>query len=92
MSKDPLAELLSQAEAEGVTLAEIISKSWSPAQMAHAQKKLAKQITSNYRGIADFMSGITIPSIEEILALEESDQFELGTSSDPLLSDTQPLE
>jgi hypothetical protein len=92
MSKDPLAELVSQAEAEGVTLAEMISRTWSPAQIARAQAKLAKQISSNYRSIEGFMSGIKIPSIEEILALEESDQFELGASSDPLLSDATPLE
>jgi hypothetical protein len=92
MSKDALAELVSQAEQEGVTLAEVIARTWSPGQMARAQAKLEKEIRSNSRNIADFMGGVVVPSLEELLALEETDRFELGASTDPLLSDAPPLE
>lgn len=92
MKKVSLADLVSQAEQEGTTLAEVISRTWSPKQMEHAQAELAREMSANYENIQGFMSDVHIPSIDEILALEESDQFELGIGSDPLLSDAPPLE
>ena len=92
MKKESLEDLVSQAEKEGVTLAEVISRTWSPKEIERVQAKLAKEIKTSYRSIEDFMSGIEIPSIDDILALEESDQFELGIGSDPMLSDDPPLE
>ena len=92
MRKVSLADLVSQAEQEGITLAEVISRAWSPKQMERAQADLAKEMNANFRDIEGFMSEVKIPSIDEILALEESDEFELGVGSDPMLSDAPPLE
>jgi hypothetical protein len=89
MTRLDFEDLISQAEREGVTLAEVISRQMSPGEMDKAQGKLERQLSENYRRIEDFMSGIEVPSIEEMMMIEESDDFELGLLEEPELSDEQ---
>ncbi len=67
MASFSMAELVSQAENEGVTLAEVIARTMTKMDMDQAQAKIESQIAKNYAGISDFMSEISVPSIEEIL-------------------------
>ena len=78
MRKVSLADLVSQAEQEGITLAEVISRTWNPKQMERAQADLAKEMSANFRDIEGYMSEVKIPSIDEILALEDRSHITLG--------------
>ncbi len=77
MACKKLAELVSQAEREGVTLAEVISRTMSNADMIRAQRTLAKEMSENYCKIEDFMADVSVPSIEEVLMTEELFPVEL---------------
>ncbi len=62
-----MSDLVSQAEEEGITLAEVISRTMTKKEMDRAQKKINTELAENYGRIGDFMSGISVPSIEEIM-------------------------
>jgi hypothetical protein len=81
-----VAELVSQAENEGVTLAEMISRTLTPEQMDGVQSGLCIELASNYGKIAGFMRDVTVPSLDELMGLDELgesdsviDNAELGT-------------
>jgi dUTPase len=63
-----IAELVSQAEREGVTLAAMMSKKMSPEEMELVQIGLMSHISDNYSKIEGFMTDVSVPSIEEFLA------------------------
>ena len=67
MASLSMAELASQAESEGVTLAEVIARTMTKKDMDRAQARIESQIAKNYAGISDFMSEISVPSLDEIL-------------------------
>ena len=67
-----LVELASQAEKEGITLAEVISRTLDPRELDLMQAELADELSENYRNIEGFMSGIEVPSIGELMNLEEA--------------------
>jgi hypothetical protein len=66
-----LVELASQAEKEGITLAEVISRTLDPRELDLMQAELADELSENYRNIEGFMSDIEVPSIGELMNLEE---------------------
>ena len=72
MAGKTLVELASQAEKEGITLAEVISRTLDPRELDLMQAELADQLSENYRNIEDFMSGIDVPSLGELMNLEEA--------------------
>ena len=72
MARVTLVELASQAEREGITLAEVISKTLDPRELDLMQAELADELSENYRNIEGFMSGIEVPSIGELMNLEEA--------------------
>jgi len=72
MASVTLVELASQAEKEGITLAEIISRALDPRELDLMQAELADELSENYRNIEEFMSGIEVPSIGELMNLEEA--------------------
>jgi len=70
MASVTLVELASQAEKEGITLAEVISRTLDPRELDLMQAELADELAENYRNIEEFMSGIEVPSIGELMNLE----------------------
>jgi len=72
MASVTLAELASQAEKEGITLAEVISRTLNPRELDLMQAELADELSENYRNIEGFMSCIEVPSIGELMSLEET--------------------
>jgi len=72
MTSVTLVELASQAEKEGITLAEVISRTLDPRELDLMQAELADELSENYRNIEGFMSGIEVPSIGELMNLEEA--------------------
>jgi len=72
MASVTLVELASQAEKEGITLAEVISRTLDPRELDLMQAELADELSENYRNIEEFMSGIEVPSIGGLMNLEEA--------------------
>jgi len=72
MARVTLVELASQAEKEGITLAEVISKTLEPRELDLMQAELADELGENYRNIEGFMSSIEVPSLGELMNLEEA--------------------
>jgi len=72
MASVTLVELASQAEKEGITLAEVISRTLDPRELDLMQAELADELSENYRNIEGFMSGIEVPSIGELMNIEET--------------------
>ena len=73
MSVSSLEELVSQADREGVTLAEVIARSMTPRQMNTLQKGLTSEIKSNYAKISTFMDEVETSSMTDIegMSIEE---------------------
>ena len=72
MARVTLVELASQAEKEGITLAEIISRTLDPRELDIMQAELADELSVNYRNIEGFMSGVEVPSLGELMDLDEA--------------------
>jgi hypothetical protein len=66
-----VGELVSQAENEGVTLAEMISRTLTPKQMDEMQSGLCIELASSYRKIEGFMHDVNVPSLEELMGSDE---------------------
>lgn len=64
-------ELVSQAERDGVTLAEIIGRRLTPGQLDEIQDGIRVELASNYDKIAGFMTNVKVPSLEEIMNSSE---------------------
>ncbi len=62
-----MSDLVSQAENEGVTLADVIRRTMTRKEMYRAQRKIEAELTENYAKIGEFMLEVSIPSIEEIM-------------------------
>jgi len=71
MAAVDVGELVSQAEKERVTLAEIISRTMTPEQMDELQNGLRTELASNYGNIEGFMRDIKVPSLYELTGLDE---------------------
>jgi len=73
VSVSSLEELVSQADREGVTLAEVIARSMTPRQMNTLQKGLTSEIKGNYAKISTFMDEVETSSMTEIegMSIEE---------------------
>jgi len=81
MARVTLVELASQAEREGITLAEVISKTLDPRELDLMQAELADELSENYRNIEGFMSGIEVPSIGELMNLEEAGESRVESTA-----------
>lgn len=71
MTLSRIMELVSQAENEGITLAEMISRTMSSEQIDSAEAELAEELSHNYGNIEEFMSDVEVPSLDEIESLSE---------------------
>ena len=74
MSHARLLGLVRQSEREGVTLAEIILKTVSAEELDKLQSELAEDLSEGYESICEFMSGVDVPSLEEIMRTEETSE------------------
>jgi ribosome-binding protein aMBF1 (putative translation factor) len=72
MARVTLVGLASQAEKEGITLAEVISRTLDPRELDLMQAELADELSENYQYIEEFMSGVEVPSLGEMMNLEEA--------------------
>ena len=66
-----VGELVSQAEKERVTLAEMISRTLTPGQMDEMQSGLCIELASNYGKIEGFMRDVKVPSLDELMGPDE---------------------
>ena len=76
-----LVELASQAEKEGITLAEVISRTLDPRELDLMQAELADELSENYQNIEGFMSGIEVPSLGELMNLEEAGESRVESTA-----------
>jgi len=76
-----LVELAGQAEKEGITLAEVISRTLDPRELDLMQAELADELSENYRNIEGFMSGIEVPSLGELMNLEEAGESRVESTA-----------
>jgi len=81
MARVTLVELASQAEKEGITLAEVISKTLDPRELDLMQTELADELSENYRNIEGFMSGVEVPSLGELMNLEEAGESRVESTA-----------
>jgi len=72
MARVTLVELASQAEKDGITLAEVISRTLDSRELDLMQAELADELSENYLNIEEFMSGVEVPSLGEMMNLEEA--------------------
>jgi len=76
MTRVTLVELVSQAEKEGITLAEIISRTLNPEELDLIQSNLENELSENYRRIENFMGEVEVPSLTELMDLDTSEELE----------------
>ncbi|MBU0623679.1 MAG: hypothetical protein KJ672_02420 [Candidatus Thermoplasmatota archaeon] len=81
MAPVTLVNLVSQAEKEGITLAEIISRTLDPRELDLMQAELAHELSENYRNIEEFMSGVEVPSLGELMNLEEAGESRVESTA-----------
>ena len=81
MARVTLVELASQAEKEGITLADVISKTLDPRELDLMQTELADELSENYRNIEGFMSGVEVPSLGELMNLEEAGESRVESTA-----------
>lgn len=81
MASMTLVELAGQAEKEGITLAEVISRTLDPRELDLMQAEIADELSENYRNIEGFMSGIEVPSIGELMNLEEAGESRVESTA-----------
>lgn len=87
MSSVDIDDLVSQSEELGITLAELMAQSLSSSDLDNLQASLNKELATGYKEIEDFMSDISVPSIEEILSDEQFTPPLLEFEDDLPLSD-----
>lgn len=87
MALSDMMRLASQAEKEGVTLAERISRSVSPEDIDRMQEELERELAASYRNIEEFMGGIEVPSIDDILSMGDEELLNLLGENVPVSSD-----
>jgi dsDNA-binding SOS-regulon protein len=71
-----LLQLVGQAEKEGITLAELLTRDLSSEELDSAQEELVLDLANNYSDIEEFMNGVEVPSLDEIMSSERDDEVE----------------
>jgi len=88
MAYSRLMELASQAEAEGITLAELLARDFGSDELDSVQAELTSEISEGYGSIGAFMEGVDVPSIEEFLEYGPEEWLKFMTEEEQELSDT----
>jgi len=78
MSHALLQKLVRQSETEGVTLAEIITRTLTASELEVVQKELAEELNEGYESICDFMSDVDVPTLEEMMESEGANDINLA--------------
>ena len=76
MASVGIEQLASQAEKEGITLAELLTRDLSSEELDSAQEELVLDLADNYSNIEEFMDGVEVPSLDEIMSSEGDDEVE----------------
>jgi len=63
--------LVSQADQEGKTLAEILTRGLSSKELDRLQREVTQRIRANYISIASFMSDVDVPSTPDFASMTE---------------------
>lgn len=63
--------LVSQADQDGKTLAEILTRGLSSKELDRLQREVTERIRANYASIASFMSDVEVPSIPDFASMTE---------------------
>ncbi len=92
MSLSRIEELVSQAEKEDATLAEVITRSMSEEEIASAETEIRSRISSGYREIEDFMAGVEVASLEHYLTMDEDELANMQQDLASVLSDDSVAE
>jgi hypothetical protein len=87
MTAYSMEDLVSQAETEGVTLAEMLMRSLTAEELASIEEDLKRKIDENYRSIEGFMCDVEIPSIPDFSSLSEVDLTKMQEEVLTALSD-----
>ncbi len=77
-----LDRLVSQADKNGVTLAEMMAKELSPGEIDRMQNYLRREMRENYEAIEEFMRDVDVPGNYDFSSMDES---ELSSLRDDLL-------
>jgi len=88
MAYSRLMELASQAEAEGVTLGELLARDLGSEELDSVQAELSSEISEGYTSIGAFMEGVDVPSIEEFLDYGPEEWLKYMTEEEQELSDS----
>jgi macrodomain Ter protein organizer (MatP/YcbG family) len=83
-----IEQLASQAEKEGVTLAEMISKHMSAEEIDRTQAEIHAELARNYTSIEDFMQDIESSSFLNLAVLSEEELRDLQEEVVLSLSDS----
>ena len=89
--QDMIDELVSQAEREGVALAEIINRELGPKDIDSMQRFLSEELSKNYKAIEHFMSDIEIPGTYDFSSMDEDSLCSLQEELRGFLSDAPLL-
>lgn len=88
MTVSLMDELVSQADAEGVTLTEVIARRMSAVEMESAQRTIADELAENYTRIAPFMKDVEVSSMTDMATMSVNELMGLRDEMRACLSDT----
>lgn len=69
--REELDDLVSQAEREGVTLAEIMNRELGPGGLDKIQGILSEEISRNYTAIEEFMRDVEAPGTYDFSSMDD---------------------
>ena len=86
--QEELQNLVSQAEREGVTLAEILNRELGPGDLDKIQSFLSDEISRNYNAIEEFMRDVEVPGTYDFSSMDDDTLCDLQEELRSFLSDT----
>lgn len=86
--QEELQNLVSQAEREGVTLAEILNRELGPGGLDKIQTFLSEEISRNYSAIEEFMRDVEVPGTYDFSSMDDDTLCSLQEELRGFLSDT----
>lgn len=83
-----LERLISQAEEEGITLAQVMTRELSMNEIDQVQESLRTEMADNYAAIEDFMENVEVPGSYDFSSISEEQLTILQEELMYALSDT----
>ncbi|HUS56453.1 MAG TPA: hypothetical protein VMY17_00340 [Thermoplasmata archaeon] len=75
------------AEAERLTLAEVVSRELTPEEMDSLQGAISLDLMHNFESISDFMADVHVPSSDELLTITPEQEWSLRQELQDILSE-----